>query len=92
MLQPGYVYCMRIDVAGDKLYKVGMGRNPDVRVQAHQTSLPFDAVICIAYYAPSMRQEESALHQAFQDKRVRGEWFRLNDEDLDYMASRARLA
>lgn len=88
----GYVYGVFIDAGGERLYKIGLALQPDVRAAAHQTSLPFDARIGIAYYVPNMRTEERALHAMFADKLVRGEWFRLGAADLDAMAMRSRLA
>ena len=87
----GYVYGVFIEAGGERFYKVGMAKQPDVRAAAHQTSLPFEARIAIAYFVPNMRQEERQLHAMFQPKLVRGEWFRLDDADLDAMAMRARL-
>lgn len=88
----GYVYGVFIEVNGKRFYKVGLARQPDVRAAAHQTSLPFEARIGIAYFVPNMRAEERALHVMFASKRIRGEWFGLDDSDLDAMAMRARLA
>lgn len=89
---PGYIYCIRVDTGHEHVFKVGFSKNPQLRAVAHQGSLPFDAVICIGYFVPNMRQEEAALHEAFKAKRMRGEWFRLEEADIDFMASRARLA
>jgi len=88
----GYVYGVFIDAGGERFYKVGLAKQPDVRAAAHQTSLPFEARIGIAYFVPNMRQEERVLHAMFAAKLVRGEWFLLDDADLDAMAMRARLA
>lgn len=39
----------------------------------------------------NMRVEEKALHQQFAQKRVRGEWFCLDDGDLEFIAKRSKL-
>lgn len=87
----GFVYGIYFDAGGERYFKIGMARSPMSRLESHQTSLPFEARIGIAYFVDNMREEERALHAAFSAKQVRGEWFRLDDDDLDFMASRARL-
>lgn len=87
----GYVYGVFIDAGGERFYKVGLAKQPDVRAAAHQTSLPFEARIGIAYFVPNMRHEERTLHVMFANKLVRGEWYKLDDSDLDAMAMRSRL-
>ena len=54
----GYVYCIKIDAGAEAFYKVGKAKNPQLRLDSHQTSLPFDAVICIAYFSANARAEE----------------------------------
>ena len=87
----GFVYGIYFDAGGERYFKIGMAKSPMARLDSHQTSLPFEARIGIAYFVDNMREEERTLHAAFADKQVRGEWFRLDDSDLEFMASRARL-
>ena len=87
----GFVYGIYFDAGDIRYFKVGLAKSPVERLNAHQISLPFEAKIAIAYFVPDMRHEERTLHEAFAAKRVRGEWFALSGEDLDFMASRARL-
>lgn len=87
----GFVYGIFIDTGVERLWKVGMAKSPVARLLSHQISLPFEARIGIAYYVPSMRQEERLLHVEFAAKRVRGEWFRLDQADLEFMAQRSLL-
>lgn len=87
----GYVYGVFFELNGERIYKVGLSLNPNLRAADHQTSIPFDLRIGIAYYVPNMRAEERALHAMFAGSRLRGEWFKLTDGDLNAMAMRSRL-
>ena len=57
----------------------------------HQCSSPFEIMVACCYFTPNMRAEESFLHDMFDGRRVRGEWFLLDDDDLAAISARARL-
>lgn len=88
----GFVYVIYLgDSGGERFYKIGMAASFGSRFDAHRCASPFESFVACAYFVGNMRDEERALHAEFADKRVRGEWFRLDDDDLDLIASRARL-
>ena len=86
----GFVYVIYLD-APDRFYKVGMAKHFSSRFEAHQCASPFDLCVACAYFVPNMRVEERSLHVEYADKRVRGEWFMLGDDDLRNIASRSLL-
>lgn len=87
----GFVYVFYIDAGADRFYKIGIAKHPIQRKAQHQTSLPFALMIACCYFTPNAVGEERYLHAMFTEKRVRGEWFRLDAEDLDVIAMRSRL-
>ena len=88
----GFIYVIYLDDSSDeRFYKIGMASSFGARFDAHRCASPFEILVACAYFVGNMRAEERELHDEFADKRVRGEWFRLNDGDLDFIASRARL-
>jgi hypothetical protein len=89
---PGFVYVVFVNTGSDFFYKIGHAGNVDSRVKSHQTSSPFEVRIALAYFVGNMRKEEAWLHARFADKRVRGEWFKLDREDLELIAKRSLLA
>lgn len=92
LVKPGFVYVICIeDTAGDRFYKIGMDSSFPSRARSHQTSSPFTILVACAYYVGNMRKEERILHAMFESARVRGEWFKLSDSDLDCIAARSRL-
>lgn len=88
----GFLYVIYIDSGVERIYKIGMAKRFDSRFDQHQCASPFDICVAVCYFTGNMRLEERALHQQFADKHVRGEWFRLDSDDLDAIATRARLA
>ena len=88
----GFVYVIYLeDTASERFYKIGMAASFTARHDAHQCASPFPICVACAYFVGNMRDEERLLHAEFSDKRVRGEWFRLTDADLDKIARRAKL-
>ena len=60
-------------------YKIGYSRNPTRRERTLQSEKP--TIELLFSYEAEMK-DEKALHKLFEDKRIRGEWFRLNNSDL----------
>ena len=73
----GYVYLIK----DRDLYKIGMSENPNIRARQFNGNL----VLTIPTY--DMIKTESAIHEAFNDKRVYGEWFNLSDDDISLIVS-----
>lgn len=88
----GFVYVIYLDDSADKrFYKIGMSSSFNHRFDSHKSSSPFDLCVACVYYVGNMREEESILHVIFKDKRVHGEWFDLNYDDLKFISSRSLL-
>lgn len=88
----GFVYVIYLDdTANERFYKIGMAGSFNQRFQNHQCASPFDICVACAYYVGNMRREEKALHSAFDHKRIRGEWFQLDRDDLLIISQRALL-
>jgi hypothetical protein len=86
----GFVYVIYIDdSAGERFFKIGMTSSFGPRFKMHQCSSPFDVSVVVAYFCENMRTEEKYLHDLFKEKNIRGEWFRLNDDDLNVIALRS---
>ena len=88
----GFIYIIYFDdSANQRYYKIGMSQTFHARFADHQCSSPFKIYVACAYFVGNMRQEERALHLTFASKRVRGEWFSLDQQDLYDIAQRAVL-
>lgn len=88
----GFLYVIYLDDSADeRYYKIGMAKSFNARFSAHQCSSPFDICVALAYFVGNMRAEEGALHTKFADKRIRGEWYKLDQSDLELIAKRSLL-
>lgn len=80
--QSCFVYLM-VDTTNN-YHKIGISNNPEYREKTLQSEKPTIEKICAKEY-PSRKIAESiekALHASFADKRIRGEWFALNDQEV----------
>lgn len=81
--QSGCVYVF--EAVGMGFYKIG--RTYDLRQRRKNlVALPFDIRLVQRIEVPDPVQLEALLHFRFRDKRVNGEWFKLNDNDLQEIA------
>jgi hypothetical protein len=73
-----YIYVMLN--ARNGLYKIGRSNNPVVRENTLQSQEP---EVSLLFQFIGTSETERNLHQKFYDKRVRGEWFRLEQSDIE---------
>jgi hypothetical protein len=77
----GFVYI--IHNTNLNVYKIGKSRNPKSRIKNIADQL-FDPIETIHVFSVvDMSKSEIFLHTHFQAKRVRGEWFTLDQADLE---------
>lgn len=74
----GFVYVMRCGPH----YKIGASKNPGLRLTQLQTQPPFDIEGVMGFETDDMLGLERLIHEYFADKRVNGEWFLLDDDDI----------
>jgi hypothetical protein len=74
----GFVYLLRSPHG----FKIGCARNVERRVSDITTLLPFEVTVEHTFPAPDMYAAESALHFHFSAKRIRSEWFALDESDV----------
>jgi hypothetical protein len=81
-VKPTNVYVMIDKNTG--LYKIGRSNNPTRREKTLQSEKP---TIELLFHNSGFHFDETALHRKFADKRVRGEWFKLDADDLSEVKS-----
>jgi hypothetical protein len=77
-----YVYLMKDFNTG--YHKIGISNSPEYREKTLQSEKPTIEMICNKRYISRKiaHSFEQALHETFSDKRVRGEWFDLNQKNV----------
>jgi hypothetical protein len=78
------IYFVTCD-APDFPIKIGMAGDVTERLRDIRTSLPFEPILLASY--PGTSKDERAIQKRFEALRIRGEWFRRENELLDYIAS-----
>lgn len=74
----GYVYLMKNHRSG--MFKIGFSKAPKYREKTLQSEEP---EIEMLHHFKGTMEDEKDLHAQFADKRVRGEWFSLTQEEVD---------
>lgn len=64
-------------------FKIGKTTNLEKRIQGLSCGLPFDLIVVHRYQTLTMSKEEARWHAFFSEKRVRGEWFLLSEQDIE---------
>lgn len=77
-----FVYLMKDETNG--YHKIGISNRPEYRERTLQSEKPTIVLLCAKKYPSRIIAEaiEAALHKAFWEKRIRGEWFDLSDKDV----------
>ena len=76
----GYAYV--IYDGGTGLYKIGASADPEKRLSQLKTATPTSLTLEHAIPTDDMYELEEIIHVHFEDKRVTGEWFKLDQDDL----------
>lgn len=78
----GYVYFLH--GVGTRFYKIGHSNNLDRRIKEISPKLPFSLDLVHSIWTDDRRELEAWLHRKFDLKRKEGEWFELDESDLDF--------
>ena len=76
---PGCVYLLRCE----RFYKIGASKDVDKRIHALSASSPFRLELIWIIESEDMYRLESLFHERFAHKRHRGEWFALDQDDIE---------
>jgi len=75
----GYIYIVKCCDA----YKIGIATNVDDRIKSLQTGNPNIIEKVYSKYTTSTRSLEAYLHMLYKDKKLIGEWFKLDVIDIE---------
>lgn len=71
-------------------YKIGRSKDPSNRMATFAVKLPFYPEYLCLIHTLDMYTLESELHRKYADKRVAGEFFALDETDLEYLKQLAK--
>jgi hypothetical protein len=75
----GYIYLLK---DGD-YYKIGKAKRPKDRLKTYRTENPRETQIILCEKVSDYTQTEKELLSLFKSKNHKGEWFKLDSEDID---------
>lgn len=78
----GKIYLIRCSEENDILYKIGFSINPHKRRKTLETGNPNDLEVIDEFFTNYDRKLETAIHNRFRSKKIRREWFKLDDNDI----------
>lgn len=81
-----FVYVVKYD---EKYFKIGIAKDPIERLATIATSLPLPPELLLSMYSEDAYLIERKLHRQFQSKRLNGEWFLLEKEDMQFISELA---
>tara|TARA_Y100000817_G_scaffold107864_2_gene84451 strand:+ start:864 stop:1334 length:471 start_codon:yes stop_codon:yes gene_type:complete len=65
----------------NNFYKIGRSKKPRYRERTLQAEKPtIELLLCFV----GCCEDEKYLHDHFKEKRIRGEWFNLDDDDVEF--------
>lgn len=79
----GHVYL----IEGGGFHKIGRAKKPLDRVATLKIQLPFETHLVHTIACEDYVSAERAFHDAYEEDRLRGEWFRLNSDEIAYIRS-----
>jgi hypothetical protein len=86
------IYLISSETNGQKLYKIGITkREIEVRMKELKTGNAADLSIVDSFQSKWATKIEANLHRLFRPKKISGEWFELNEEDLVEFKGRCEL-
>lgn len=83
--QPGYIYLIK--GVNTQWYKIGKTIDPTARIKAFNTQGPFRCEFVRLFEVEDTRKSEAKLHDLFREKRVEGEWFNLDQTDVEWLTT-----
>lgn len=69
------------------MYKIGVASNLKARLAALACGVPYNPVIVCVVRSKDAVGLEKALHAKFNSQRINREWFRLDDNDINYISN-----
>lgn len=66
-----------------KYLKIGMSKSPKQRFENIQSGCPFDLYLWMSIRTPIPKQVESFLLEKYKEFKLRGEWFSLEEKQLN---------
>ena len=78
----GYIYVLQCQ----EFYKIGIADDIKKRMASLQTGNPIKLRLILCQRHSDYKTMERWYHQKFRAKQIQGEWFKLSDDDVEWLA------
>lgn len=78
-------------IRSDHGWKIGKTTKLSHRLSTFNVQLPFKFTLSFVIFSQDIDSQESTFHRQFREKRICGEWFDLNDDDIAELSVWATL-
>lgn len=86
------IYLISSETNGQKLYKIGITKRAiEVRMKELKTGNAAELAIVDSFQSKWATKIEASLHRQFMPKKISGEWFQLEEQDLEDFKEKCRL-
>jgi len=80
-----YVYIAK----SDGFYKIGISNDPPGRIKILSTASPHPVELIIEWESENAALTEKRLHKLFDEERMNGEWFQLDETEIKFLKTLA---
>jgi len=77
-----FIYLLESYNEFETIYKIGFSKNVDKRLKQHKTSNPNELNMIKKFQTNHKRKIETSLHNLYVHKKIDGEWFKLDYNDI----------
>ena len=81
----GHIYLIKAD---NGLVKIGKTTDLEMRLDHFTAKLPYEVKLLHSIHTNDHTKLERNLHELFEHKRKRGEWFDLNEKEIRYVINK----
>lgn len=82
--RPGWIYILR-ETESKRFSVIGRAKHLKPRLDWYGKVLPYDLELMGALWADDYVLREAEAHERFADKNIRGEWFALDEKDIEFL-------
>lgn len=83
-INSGYIYF--VQESGNNRIKIGKAKNPESRIQNDfGTIMPYEFKVLHLIKSENYHKTENLFHNYFKNKRFKGEWFNLTNNDVNWI-------
>ncbi len=80
-MRPACIYL----ISGAGLVKIGIAIDVSKRLASLNIGSPVDLSVTYWFWSEDCQFDENYLHKIFKDKRIKGEWFDLSEQDIEWI-------